>query len=117
MSTIAKNEITVRSLRDLDAMVAKHVMSIKPPTRPSVTFTPARYTTWAGVEAVIKRLEERNLLWDISSRYPGQSDAYYGEVFMGKTFHSRYARSAPIALCLAALESVGCRVRLEMELG
>jgi hypothetical protein len=38
-------EIIVRSLRRLDALVAEKLMGIKPPSRSDVNFTPAKYTT------------------------------------------------------------------------
>ena len=113
-----QTEITVQSLRELDALVAEHVTKVfskavldcNPDLAPD-------YITWAGMDLVIRSLEKAGYQWRIQRVHPGQADEYAAELSLGKATHSRYARSGPIALCLAALASAGCRVRLELEDG
>lgn len=111
-------EITVRSLRELDTLVAEHIT--KPFSKAVLNHNPGlapEYTTWAGMDLLITNRKNAGYQWRIQWGYPGQADEYAAELSLGKATHSRYARSAPIALCLAALASAGCRVRLELEDG
>jgi len=75
------------------------------------------YTTWPGLEPVIRNREEAGYKWGVNLRQPGQVDEYYAEVEKDGIYRVKYARTAPIAFCLAALSSAGCRVRLELGEG
>ena len=128
-----ENEIIVRSLRDLDALVAEHVMGIKPPTRPGVIFTPARYTTWACLESVIRNREEAGFSWSIEMLEPGRYGCILWNQLLPKPdvlwvdgFSLRRANipaflgSGPdnaVSFNIAALASAGIRVKLELGEG
>jgi hypothetical protein len=70
------------------------------------------YSGWGGLESVIRNRGEAGCGWSIDRRCP---------VTIATVVESIYGESLaehphpPIAFCLAALDSAGCRVRLELN--
>lgn len=71
------------------------------------------YTTWAGVEAVIKWCEGQGPNLAISNSLSPIPERKYA-CCVSREQSPCYAPTIPIAVCLAALASAGCRVRLEL---
>jgi hypothetical protein len=72
------------------------------------------YTTWAGMESVIRVIEAEGWGWELDREERG--DAYWAVLRRGysEIFESS-GNTAPVAFCLAALASRGVNVRLELE--
>jgi hypothetical protein len=77
------------------------------------------YTTWPGLEPVIRNREEAGYWVSMEGACglgmtPDEPDAAFHK--MRRTQEASYATgpTIPIAVCLAALASAGCRVRLEL---
>jgi hypothetical protein len=117
--TNATETITVRSLSQLSQLVAQHI------TKPFLPRAIARnpgivpdYHTWAGMESVIRVMEDEGYRWDISGPVGGDYSVYIfstdAVMFDGSPDYSGKAEQAPVAFCLAALASRGINVRLEL---
>lgn len=123
MTEVAE-KVVVRSLRELDALVAEHVMGIYP----LVATAWANYSTsiadaWQVVEHIRNLTDDSGyLLWIKNSpggNYKVEIVAFvrrplYKEI-MEKPFGDVIAATAPIAICLAALRSKGIDVQLELS--
>lgn len=121
--------ITVKTLRELDALVAEHVMQLeasyiaKGYPAGCIKRNPSaipQYSTWEGVEAVIKNREQAGCWVCINGGSsdlglnPNNPDAAF--MPKGSTRESGYAAgpTIPIAVCLAALASIDVAVKLEL---
>ena len=103
---------TIRSLRKLDALVAEHVIK-------KTGVVPA-YTTWAGVEAVVKNREQAGFHWLVKSPFQDGEPYWAGLTpkgvsgWNGKPDFYQSGSAEPIARCLAALASEGVQVNTEL---
>jgi hypothetical protein len=106
--------ITVRTLRQLDALVEEHIL--KGFSKEILDRNPElapKYSTWLGLEPVIRNREDAGFEWSIGRNFFG----FYSAV-RTRDVVEQYcgdSGSAPVAFCLAALASVGVRVELELE--
>lgn len=125
-----ENEIVCRSLRHLDALVAEHVTQLEAQyvangyPKGCLKRNPGaipHYTTWPGLEPVIRNREEAGYFWEFYQ----ESDALMRKAWtvglvildsMGdrELVASGHHNTAPTAACIAALASARCRVRLEL---
>jgi hypothetical protein len=112
--------ITVRTLRQLDALVEEHIIKVfsKETLARNPELAP-KYSTWLGLEPVIRSREDAGFWVSIEGACglgmtPDVPDAAFHK--MGGTQESGYATAPtiPIAVCLAALASVGVRAKLEL---
>jgi hypothetical protein len=110
--------ITVRTLRQLDGLVEEHIIKVfsKETLDRNPELAP-KYSTWLGLEPVIRNREESGYRWEcgsiagwcwanlepVNAVLAENSPEYFSE-----------GQSVPVAFCLAALASVGVRVKLEL---
>jgi hypothetical protein len=115
--TTNQDPIICRSLRELDALIDVHLFGVKVPKRRGIVHTPPRYTTYAGMESVVKDREDVGLFLTLGDlRYYGVDDGGHYEAGFRNAqgaFFGRW-RNIPVAVCLAALASVGVQVELNM---
>jgi hypothetical protein len=113
--------IIVRTIRQLDSLVEEHI--IKGFSKEILDRNPGlapKYSTWLGLEPVVRNREGSGYWWLVASpQRPGEP--YMAELIPhGKMPHevNSFARSGPtepITRCLAALASVGVRVRCDLD--
>ena len=107
--------VIVRSRQRLNELVAQHIT--KPFSADVLALNPGLvpdYTTWAGMELVIRNREEAGFAWDM---------VYGNPTNYAVTIYDRYCnvlgqelhKDKSVAFCLAALASAGCRVKLELD--
>ena len=133
----------VRSLRELDALVAENLMGwhkvecldgfvLSPDDCTPFRLTVAQihklrlvqklpaYTTWAGVEAVVKNREQAGFHWLVKSPFEDGEPYWAGLTpkgvsgWNGKPDFYCSGQTEPIARCLAALASAGVGGRFEL---
>jgi hypothetical protein len=122
-----KTEVTCRSLRELDALVAEYVTKLEDQyvangytagclKRNSEAIP--HYTTWAGLESVVPKVEEVGLIWHWGILTNG---GYWVDLWLPESDYmadlpevSTTHKDKAVAFCLAALASVGVRVKLEL---
>jgi hypothetical protein len=92
--------------RQIDALVAEHVFGFRPPHARGMRFMPRRYST--DIESawrVVEKMAAPPTNWTFGVWADGTLQAQSG----GESFEIS-AATAPMAICLAALQAVGVKV-------
>jgi hypothetical protein len=109
--------VICRSLRELDALIDIHLFGVKVPKRRGIVHTPPCYTTYAGMESVVTNRVTASLRFSIDHDDEGAYATLFPNSAVLNDDSPEWQASAsdiPVAVCLAALASVGVQVELNM---
>lgn len=92
--------------RELDALVAEHVMDVNAHANSKMNPLPYYSTDIAAAWQVVEKLAKKEILFVIDNLMPGKSFRVTAHNIKRTEFFA-YAETAPHAICLAALKAVG----------
>ena len=111
------SEVVCQNFRELQSLVHEYVMGLPAPRAGSPKIP--HYDLWRNLEPVCSTLQDRQLAWHISfhpASYPQRFSLFRADVVMPDgTTHTKIAKSAGVALCLAALASAGVSAKFEPQ--